>query len=226
MRGGHWGYFRCPSHVERHNLTLRTFMKRFIRLSMGFSKKLSNLAAAVALQPAYYNFCWRPRKKGTTGQLTPTPAMMAGLVDKLWAIEDLYDAVIAQQAEKKKRERYAKLMRKLWVSRVELKPPGTKGRAVFHARRPRMTDGAPDKEKQSHGLLWYFGWLLFVYIASYSLAGIGTVRYTIHVGAAAAAPVWDMIEAVYWPMGWFLKAMGLDKQVSELLVWIATEVIP
>jgi hypothetical protein len=35
--------------------------------SMGFSKKLSNLAAAVAIQAAYYNFCWRLRKKGTTG---------------------------------------------------------------------------------------------------------------------------------------------------------------
>lgn len=54
----------CTSHVERHNLTLRTFMKRFTRLSLGFSKKLENLAAAVALQAAHYNFCWRLREKG------------------------------------------------------------------------------------------------------------------------------------------------------------------
>ena len=45
------------SHVERSNLTIRTFMKRFTRLSLGFSKKLENLAAAVALHVAHYNFC-------------------------------------------------------------------------------------------------------------------------------------------------------------------------
>lgn len=103
----------CTSHVERHNLTLRTFMKRFNRLSMGFSKKLTNLAAAVALQVAHYNFCWRLRKPGKSGQFTPTPAMMAGLVDKLWTIDDLYDAVMQQQAEKKRAERYAKLIDRL-----------------------------------------------------------------------------------------------------------------
>jgi hypothetical protein len=103
----------CTSHVERHNLTLRTFMKRFTRLSMGFSKKLSNLAAAAALQVAYYNFCWRLRMPGKSGQRTPTPAMMAGLVDSLWTIDDLYDAVTKQQANKKHAERVAKLLRKL-----------------------------------------------------------------------------------------------------------------
>ena len=49
----------CTSHVERHNLTIRTLMKRFTRLSLGFSKKLENLEAAVAMFLAYYNFCWR-----------------------------------------------------------------------------------------------------------------------------------------------------------------------
>ena len=53
----------CTSHVERNNLTIRTFMKRFTRLSLGFSKKLENLAAAVALHVAHYNFC---RVHGTT----------------------------------------------------------------------------------------------------------------------------------------------------------------
>jgi len=52
----------CTSHVERHNLTIRTFMRRFTRLFLGFSKKLGNLEAAVNLYMAYYNFCWRPRK--------------------------------------------------------------------------------------------------------------------------------------------------------------------
>ena len=46
----------CTSHVERHNLTIRTLMKRFTRLSLGFSKKLENLEAACAMFLAYYNF--------------------------------------------------------------------------------------------------------------------------------------------------------------------------
>jgi hypothetical protein len=53
------------------------------------------------------------RQPGKSGQLTPTPAMMAGLVDTLWSIEDLYDAVMKQQAEKKRTERYAKLIDRL-----------------------------------------------------------------------------------------------------------------
>jgi IS1 family transposase len=103
----------CTSHVERNNLTLRTFMKRFTRLSMGFSKKLTNLAAAVALQVAYYNFCWRLRRPGKSGQLTPTPAMMAGLADTLWSIDDLYDAVMKHQSQKTHRARIDKLLAKL-----------------------------------------------------------------------------------------------------------------
>jgi hypothetical protein len=46
-----------PSHIERFNLSRRTFMKRFTRLSLGFSKKLDNLRAAVALHVFPYNFC-------------------------------------------------------------------------------------------------------------------------------------------------------------------------
>lgn len=77
----------CTSHVERNNLTIRTFMKRFTRLALGFSKKLENLEAAVALHIAYYNFCWRP------GKLRITPAMAAGVTDRLWWFEDLFEAV-------------------------------------------------------------------------------------------------------------------------------------
>lgn len=88
-------------------------MKRFSRLSMGFSKKLPNLAAAVAIQVAYYNFCWRLRRPGKSGQYTPTPAMMAGLTETLWTIEDLYDGVTKQQAEKKQSEKVQKPLNRL-----------------------------------------------------------------------------------------------------------------
>jgi IS1 family transposase len=85
----------CTSHVERNNLTIRTLMQRFTRLSLGFSKKLENLAAACALYVAYYNFCWRPRKPGNSGRYRATPAMAAGITDKLWKIDDLFTALIS-----------------------------------------------------------------------------------------------------------------------------------
>jgi len=75
------------SHVERNNLTIRTFMKRFTRLSLGFSKKLENLAAAVALHVAHYNFC---RIHGT---LRMTPAMAAGVTDHVWELDELLAAI-------------------------------------------------------------------------------------------------------------------------------------
>lgn len=74
------------SHVERNNLTIRTFLKRFARLSLGFSKKLENLAAAVSLHFAHYNFV---RRHSTLGC---TPAMAAGVTPRLWSLGDLYDA--------------------------------------------------------------------------------------------------------------------------------------
>jgi IS1 family transposase len=86
----------CTSHVERANLTMRTLLKRFTRLSLGFSKKLENLEAACAMYFAFYNYVWRSRHtdySGKSGKLRPTPAMMAGLTDRLWNFEDLFDAV-------------------------------------------------------------------------------------------------------------------------------------
>src|SRR6185295_18027489 len=71
------------SHVERNNLTIRTFMRRFTRLALGFSKKFENLEAAVNLHMAYYNFCWRP------GEMRVTPAMAAGVSSKLFSFNDL-----------------------------------------------------------------------------------------------------------------------------------------
>jgi IS1 family transposase len=87
----------CTSHVERNNLTIRTFMKRFTRLALGFSKKLENLAAATAMHCAVYNFVRVHRT------LRCTPAMAADVTDRLWDFSDLYDAV-TECAKRKHRE--------------------------------------------------------------------------------------------------------------------------
>jgi IS1 family transposase len=87
----------CTSHVERHNLTIRTLMKRFTRLSLGFSKKLENLEAACAMFLCYYNFCWRTRYpdwSGKRGKRRLPAAMLARVTDRLWKFPDLFDAVM------------------------------------------------------------------------------------------------------------------------------------
>lgn len=71
------------SYIERSNGTMRGAIRRFTRLSSGFSKRLRNLRAAVALHFAYYNFC---RIHGT---IRVTPAMQSGLTDHCWSIEEL-----------------------------------------------------------------------------------------------------------------------------------------
>jgi hypothetical protein len=73
----------CTSHNERNNLTIRTFMRRFTRLALGFSKKLANLQAAVDLHVAYFNFCWKP------GEMEVTPAEAAGITDHCWSFDEL-----------------------------------------------------------------------------------------------------------------------------------------
>ena len=78
------GSFPTP-YVERSNLTVRTFMKRFTRLALGFSKKLDCLEAAVTLHMAYYYFCWQPR----TLEDRMTPAMAAGLTNRPWSFAEL-----------------------------------------------------------------------------------------------------------------------------------------
>lgn len=71
------------SYVERQNLTMRMSMRRFTRLTNGFSKKLENLGHAVALHFMYYNF-------GRIHQsLRITPAMAAGVSDHVWSLEEI-----------------------------------------------------------------------------------------------------------------------------------------
>jgi hypothetical protein len=75
------------SYVERQNLTMRMGMRRFTRLTNAFSKKVENLAAAVALHYMHYNFA-RPHK--TLSKPYPTtPAMAAGLTDHVWTLEEI-----------------------------------------------------------------------------------------------------------------------------------------
>jgi IS1 family transposase len=75
------------SYVERQNLSRRMGMRRFTRLTNGFSKKVENHAASVALYYMHYNFC---RIHQT---LRITPAMEAGLTDHVWTIEEMIDRV-------------------------------------------------------------------------------------------------------------------------------------
>jgi hypothetical protein len=74
-------------------------MKRFARLSLGFSKKLVCLEAACALFLAYYNFVWRtrfPDWSGRRGKRRPPAAMMAGITDRLWRFEDLFEELLVR----------------------------------------------------------------------------------------------------------------------------------
>jgi len=71
------------SYVERQNLTMRMSMRRFTRLTNAFSKKLDNHVHALALYFAFYNFC-RIHKT-----LRMSPAMAAGITDRLWSLEDI-----------------------------------------------------------------------------------------------------------------------------------------
>lgn len=90
------------SYVERSNLTMRMHMRRFTRLTNGFSKKVENHAHAVALHMMYYNFV-RVHKT-----LRVTPAMQAGVSDRLWEISDIAKVVEEAEAKPTKRGPYKK----------------------------------------------------------------------------------------------------------------------
>jgi len=79
------------SYIERQNLTMRMSMRRFTRLTNAFSKKLENHMAAVALHFMHYNFV-RIHKT-----LRVTPAMAAGVTDRVWSHEDIIG--LLEQAE-------------------------------------------------------------------------------------------------------------------------------
>jgi len=88
------------SYVERQNLTMRMSMRRFTRLTNGFSKKIENLGHAVALHFMFYNF-GRIHKT-----LRVTPAIEAGIADHVWTLEEI--AALVKDEAPAKREPYKK----------------------------------------------------------------------------------------------------------------------
>lgn len=88
------------SFVERQNLTMRMHMRRFTRLTNGFSKKVDNHMNAVSLHFMYYNFAKIHKS------LRVTPAMEAGISDHVWSIEEI--ARLVPEPVAKKRGAYKK----------------------------------------------------------------------------------------------------------------------
>jgi IS1 family transposase len=84
------------SFVERQNWTVRTNMRRYTRLSNGFSRKIENHAAAVALNYFAYNFIKIHRT------LRVTPAMAAGVTNRLWEVKDLVALWEAYESDQEK----------------------------------------------------------------------------------------------------------------------------
>jgi IS1 family transposase len=83
------------SYIERANLSLRMGMRRFTRLTNAFSKKIENHAASIALFMMYYNFA-RVHKT-----LRCSPAMAAGVDNRLWEISDIVALIEAYEDAKK-----------------------------------------------------------------------------------------------------------------------------
>lgn len=79
------------SYVERQNLTMRMSMRRFTRLTNGFSKKIENHVHMVTLYTVWYN--WTRIHK----TLRVTPAMAAGLTDRLWEMAEIVALIDAAE---------------------------------------------------------------------------------------------------------------------------------
>ena len=90
------------SYGERENLTMRMSMRRFTRITNAFSKKAENLAHSVALHFFHYNFC---RLHQTT---RVTPAMAAGVTERIWEVSDIVKLVDAAAPKPGPRGRYKK----------------------------------------------------------------------------------------------------------------------
>jgi len=80
------------SYVERQNLTMRMNMRRFTRLTNGFSKKIENHKYALALYFMHYNFA--RVHKTLANPYSRTPAMVAGISDHIWTFEEIVKLVV------------------------------------------------------------------------------------------------------------------------------------
>jgi IS1 family transposase len=90
------------SHVERQNLSMRMGMRRFTRLTNGFSKKIENHEYALAIYFMHYNFV------RIHSSLRISPAMAAGISEKLWSLEEVVALIEARELPPKKRGPYKK----------------------------------------------------------------------------------------------------------------------
>ena len=79
----------CTSHVERQNLTIRMQSRRYTRLTNAFSKKLEFHLYATALHFTFYNWCRPHMTLSKAAGVPTTPAMAAGLTDRVWTAGDL-----------------------------------------------------------------------------------------------------------------------------------------
>ena len=94
-----------PKHIstsftERHNLTMRMSLRRYTRLTNAFSKRIDNHCHALALYFVWYNFA-RIHKS-----LRVTPAMAAGVTDRLWDMTDIVALIDVNEPAQKKRGPY------------------------------------------------------------------------------------------------------------------------
>ena len=80
------------NYIERFNKTLRMDMKRYGRKVDAFSKNLTKHRQAAALHTVYYNYI-RPHQTLSRGGIPITPAMAAGLTDRLFTIERLAQSI-------------------------------------------------------------------------------------------------------------------------------------
>jgi len=99
--GPDWKHI-STSLIERQNLTMRMHNRRFTRLTNAFSKKVVNHAPSVALFTTYYNFVPIHRT------LRMSPAMVAGVSDRLWEVSDIVALVEPADAKPAKRGPYKK----------------------------------------------------------------------------------------------------------------------
>lgn len=117
------------SFVERQNLNIRMGLRRFTRLTNAFSKKFENHVYGLAIYFMYYNFV---RIHQTT---RVTPAMAAGVTNKLWELSDMVRIV----------EEYEH------ASRNEVEPAGELNRLLGDADSYTRRPGHPDQHGPQRG---------------------------------------------------------------------------